>query len=155
MTKRVMVDLSATLLHHGHINLINKANELGDVIVGLTTDEDIKRTKGYQPELSYEERKQIMLAINHVKEVVPSKWLIDDDYLIEHNIDLLLHGDDNVNDLPEEKLVIVPRTEGISSSEIRKRVINSLIEINTQNHNANDKVMESFLKTIKIYFKMD
>lgn len=155
MTKRVMVDLSATLLHHGHINLINKANELGDVIVALTTDEEIKKTKGYPPELSYEERKQIMLAIGHVKEVVPCKWLIDDDYLAEYNIDLLVHGDDNVNDVSKEKLVIFPRTEGVSSSDMRIRVINSLISINLNRKDPTAQVSAAFLKSMQEHFKMD
>ena len=31
--KRIMVDMSATLIHHGHIRLLKKASELGEVIV--------------------------------------------------------------------------------------------------------------------------
>lgn len=36
---RVMVDMSATLLHHGHIRLLKKAHEIGQVVVALTTDD--------------------------------------------------------------------------------------------------------------------
>ena len=36
---RVMVDMSCTLLHHGHVRLLQKAAQYGDVIVALTTDE--------------------------------------------------------------------------------------------------------------------
>ena len=32
MTKRIMVDMSATLIHHGHIRLLKKASEFGEVI---------------------------------------------------------------------------------------------------------------------------
>lgn len=39
---RVMVDMSATLIHHGHIRLLKKAAEIGDVVVALTTDDEIK-----------------------------------------------------------------------------------------------------------------
>ena len=35
---RIMVDMSATLIHHGHIQLFRKAAELGDVVVALTSD---------------------------------------------------------------------------------------------------------------------
>ena len=52
---RVMVDMSATLIHHGHIRLLKKAAEIGDVVVVLTTDEEIKKKKGYTPELSFEQ----------------------------------------------------------------------------------------------------
>ena len=36
---RVMVDMSATLIHHGHIRLLKKAAEIGEVVVALTSDE--------------------------------------------------------------------------------------------------------------------
>lgn len=155
MAKRVMVDVSVTLLHHGHIRLFQKASELGDVIVALTTDEEVKKTKGYYPELSYKEREEIMRSIRYVKDVVPCPWLIDDDYLKTHNIDLLVHGDDNTNQIPEEKLIIFPRTKGVSSSDMRIRVINSLISINLNKNDPTSQVSVDFLESIKKHFKMD
>ena len=44
---RVMVDMSATILHHGHIRLLKKAKELGDVIVALALDSEIKLFKKF------------------------------------------------------------------------------------------------------------
>ena len=117
--KRVMVDMSCTLLHHGHIRLLEKAADLGHVIVALTTDKEILEEKGYTPELSFEERREILLAIKYVSEVIPSKWLLDNQYIVENKIDILVHGDDNSNDISACELVIFPRTEGISSSKIR------------------------------------
>ena len=121
--KRVMVDMSCTLLHHGHIRLLRKAANLGSVIVALTIDDEILTKKGYTPELSFEERKEILLAIKYVSDVIPSKWLLDDDYISENNIDILVHGDDNSNEITACELVIFPRTEGISSSDLRQRSI--------------------------------
>lgn len=43
---RVLVDMSLTLFHHGHVRLLRKAAELGHVTVALTVDEEIKRVKG-------------------------------------------------------------------------------------------------------------
>ena len=43
INKRIMVDMSATLIHHGHVRLLREASKLGSVIVGLTTDEEIRR----------------------------------------------------------------------------------------------------------------
>jgi len=119
--KRVMVDMSCTLLHHGHIRLLRKAADLGRVIVALTTDDEILMKKGYMPELSFAERKEILLAIKYVSEVIPSKWLLDDDYIRENKIDILVHGDDYSNEITACELVIFPRTLGVSSSDIRKR----------------------------------
>ena len=36
-----MVDMSATLLHHGHIRIIKEAAKHGKVIIALTSDEEI------------------------------------------------------------------------------------------------------------------
>lgn len=129
--KRIMVDMSATLIHHGHTRILRAAAELGYVIVALTTSEEIRRKKGYEPELSYEERKEILEAIRYVDEVVPSPWMLDDAFLDEHRIDLLVHGHDNSNRVRPERLVILPRTEGISTSELRERVVRVLEEKGT------------------------
>jgi len=119
--KRIMVDMSATLLHHGHIRLLKAAKEFGQVIVALTTDDEIKKKKGYVPELDFSQRKEILEAIRYVDEVVPCNWLLTDEFLKEHSIDYLIHGDDNSNDIPKEKLIILPRTEGVSSNSIREK----------------------------------
>ena len=120
--KKVMVDMSCTLIHHGHIRLLQKAADLGNVIVALTTDDEILMKKGYTPELSFDERKEILLAIKFVSDVLPSKWLLDDEYIRENKIDILVHGDDNSNEISACEVVIFSRTEGVSSSAIRRRV---------------------------------
>ena len=63
MDKRILVDMSLSIVHHGHIRLLKKASELGYVIVALCSDEEILKAKGFKPLLSFEERKEIALAI--------------------------------------------------------------------------------------------
>lgn len=154
---RVMVDMSATLLHHGHIRLLKKASEIGDVVVALTTDEEIKKKKGYIPELSYEQRKEIMESIKYVSEVVPCPWLIDENFINQHHCDLLVHGADNSNQIPEKRLVIFPRTRGISSSMLRERVLDCLIEMNLEvsSSKASDKVAQFIIECIKKEFRLE
>ena len=118
---RIMADMSATLIHHGHIRLLRKAHELGDVIVALTTDDEVLAHKGYWPELDWEARREILLAIRYVSEVVPSPWKLDEGFLDQHAIDLLVHGGENFNDVPAERLVLFPYTEGVSSRDLRRR----------------------------------
>lgn len=125
-SQRIMVDMSATLLHHGHVRLLEKAGALGTVVVALTTDEDVLRAKGYHPELGFAERKELVEAIRFVDEVVPSPWLIDDAFLDANRIDLLVHGHDNTNLVSPHRLLLFERTEGISSSILRQRVLNVL-----------------------------
>ena len=124
MTKRVLVDMSLTMLHHGHIRILEKASKLGFVVVALCTDEEIFKAKGFRPMLTFEHRKEIALAIRYVQEVVECKWLIDEAFLDKHNIEFLVHGDDNVNPVPPERIVIYPRTIGISSTQLRLNSLN-------------------------------
>lgn len=125
---RIMVDMSATLIHHGHTRLIKKASELGSVIIGLTTDKEILIHKGYSPEISYENRKEILEAISNVSEVVPVSWLIDDKTLDKYKIDFLVHGDDNSNLVSDKKLKSFKRTDNISSSNIRSNAMRSIAQ---------------------------
>lgn len=124
-----MVDMSATLIHHGHIRILKAAKECGTVIVALTTDEEIRIKKGYMPELDFAERCEILESIKYVDEVVPCNWLIDDDFLDLHRIDQLVHGHDNSNPIRQERLLILPRTGGISSTLLRSRVLKSVADI--------------------------
>tara|TARA_B100001093_G_C26805257_1_gene1005180 strand:- start:1009 stop:1416 length:408 start_codon:yes stop_codon:yes gene_type:complete len=121
--KRILVDMSATLIHHGHIRLLKRASSHGQVVVALTTDDEILKIKGYEPEIPFEERQEILQAMRYVDEVIPAPWLIDNNFLAEHNIDLLVHGDDNSNHVDKDKLLIFPRTQGISSTILRSRVL--------------------------------
>jgi len=132
LEKRIMVDMSSTLIHHGHIRLLKKASKFGKVVVGLTTDDEIIKNKGYQPELDFEYRKEVLESIKYVGEVVAVPWLLDQSILEKFNIDLLVHGEDNSNLIPDSKLKIFPRTEGISSTDIRQNVLRSITQANNQ-----------------------
>jgi cytidyltransferase-like protein len=126
--KRVLVDMSATILHHGHVRLLAKASEYGQVVVALTADSEILSKKGYTPEIAFEGRREILESIKYVHEVISSPWLIDERFLDIHNIDYLVHGHDNSNPVAKEKLIIFPRTEGISSTKIRSAVLRAVSE---------------------------
>lgn len=127
--KRIMVDMSATLIHHGHIRLLRAAKQYGYVIVALTRDEEILAKKGYEPELDFASRSEVLQAIRYVDEVVPSPWLVEESFLDLHRIDLLLHGSDNSNPISSERLLMIPRTKGVSSSMLRGKVLKALSEI--------------------------
>ncbi len=124
-----MVDMSATLIHHGHIRILKAAKKLGTVVVALTIDKEIISKKGYAPELSFEERAEILEAIKYVDEVVPCKWLLDEAFLDFHDIDLLVHGHDNSNFINPGRLLILPRTKGVSSNLLRSRVLKSVAQL--------------------------
>ena len=93
----------------------------------------LKSKKNYDPELNFHERKEIIESIKYVTEVIPSPWLITNEFLNNHSIDLLIHGNDNENPIKPDKLLIVKRTKGISSSLLRKRVLYNLRQGQNEN----------------------
>ena len=133
--KVVLVDMSATIIHHGHIRLLKKASKIGLVTIALTIDEEILKYKGYNPELNFQERKEILESIKYVDKVIPSPWKLDLDFFKNTGADFLIHGNDNKNDIPKKYLKIYNRTEGVSSSIIRDKVIMTI----AQKKDFNDK----------------
>ncbi len=132
--KIVLVDMSATIIHHGHIRLLKKASQLGSVTIALTIDEEILEYKGYYPELNFQERKEILESIKYVNKVIPSPWRLDLDFFKNTGADFLIHGNDNKNDIPKKYLKIYKRTEGISSSIIRDKVMKAIAQKNNLNN---------------------
>ncbi|MAV05556.1 MAG: cytidyltransferase [Candidatus Pelagibacter sp.] len=120
--KRIMVDLTCSILHHGHIRLLKKASKIGRVVVALTSDDDIKKVKKFTSPLNFSQRKEILLSIKYVYQVVKSKWSITDSFLKKHNIDFLVHGNDNRNKISTKYLKIFSRTKKISSTLIRSKI---------------------------------
>jgi phosphoenolpyruvate mutase len=91
--KKVYLAMSADIIHHGHINVINEAACLGEVTVGLLTDETIASYKR-PPLLTYEQRKKIIENIKGVHRVVPQDSIDYTDNLMELRPDIVVHGDD-------------------------------------------------------------
>jgi len=90
---KVYVAMSADLIHPGHLNIIKKAKEYGDVTLGLLTDKTIASYKRL-PFLSYEQRKIIVESIKGVKEVIPQETLDYVPNLLKLKPDYVVHGDD-------------------------------------------------------------
>lgn len=110
--KTVYIAISADILHHGHVNLIKKAAEYGELIVGVLTDEAVATYKRF-PVISYDERKFIIENIDGVSKVVPQKTLDYTENLRKYKSDYVFHGDD--------------WKEGVQS-KIRQDVIDTLKE---------------------------
>lgn len=131
MKKQVYIGMSADLIHMGHLNIINKAAELGEVTVGLLTDEAIASYKRL-PFMSFHERKAVVSAIKGVAHVVPQTTLDYVPNLEKIRPNIVVHGDDwregvqsktrqrVINVLKEwgGELVEVPYTQGISSTRL-------------------------------------
>lgn len=113
------------LLHYGHIRLLERAKALGDyLIVGITSD-DYDKTRGkINNQQSLIERIAAVKATGIADEIVVEEYegqKIDD--IRRLGVDIFTVGSDWVGkfDYLNEycKVVYLPRTEGVSSSEIR------------------------------------
>ena len=115
------------LLHHGHIRLLERAKALGDyLIVGVTSDDfDLRRGK-INNQQNLIERMAAVEATGLADMVIVEEYegqKIDD--IIKYSVDIFTVGSDwkgkfdyldNYCDV-----VYLPRTEGVSSSEIRDK----------------------------------
>ena len=134
--KKVYVGLAVDIIHEGHINILKKANTLGDVTVGLLTDEAIASYKNI-PHLDFKRRKIIIQNIKYVKKVIPQDTL---DYVPNLNLlkpDFVVHGDDwkiGVQKKTRERVIntlkkwsgklIEPKyTKNISSTIIKRKIL--------------------------------
>jgi len=91
--EKVYLAMGTDIIHHGHINVIEKARELGEVTVGILTDEVIASYKRY-PMLSYDQRKKIIENIKGVDNVVKQEELDYTPTLKELKPDYVVHGKD-------------------------------------------------------------
>ena len=73
-SKKVYIAMSADFIHDGHINVIETGAKLGEVIIGLLTDEAIATYKR-APLLDYNTRKRIFENIKGVSEVIEQDTL--------------------------------------------------------------------------------
>ena len=91
--KTVYIAMSADLITPAHVNLIQEARAMGEVVIGLLIDSAIA---GYQrlPYMRYEQRKVILENIVGVKEVVPQDTLDYVPNLLRIKPDYVLHRDD-------------------------------------------------------------
>lgn len=121
------------VLHRGHVDYLDAARRMGDVlIIGLNSDESVRRLKGAgRPIVTEEDRVAVLSALASVDHVV----LFSEDtplLLIEAiRPDVLVKGGDYV---PDEivgaaavrsyggEVVVAPKTEGVSTSGIIERI---------------------------------
>lgn len=137
MGLRVYTGGTFDLLHKGHVNFLRRCSEFGSVTVALNTDEFIEAYKGKAPVMSYDERAEVLLGLRYVDEVVPNVGGADSRISIElSSPDVIAIGSDwarkdyykqmmFTQDWLDERgimLLYIPYTDGISSTDIKRRL---------------------------------
>lgn len=134
------------LFHSGHVNLLRRCSDLGDIVyVSLLSDACIEEYRGKKPIMSFDERKSVLESckyVSHVFEgnnkktkeeinelintyedaetfyvVIGSDWAKKDIYT-QYNVD---------KTWLDQYLIYLPYTDFISSTEIKERIHDEII----------------------------
>lgn len=131
------------LFHIGHLNMFRRAKELCDyLIVGVVTDEGVKKFKRVEPFIPFEERIEMVRSCRYVDEAVNIPLMMGSTETAWKTLhfDVQFSGSDYINDpawlsakrfLEEHgaELVFFPYTKQTSSTKI-KALINKELEKN-------------------------
>lgn len=126
------------LFHIGHLNLLKRAKEQCNyLIVGVVSDEGVRNHKRSNPEISFEERIEIVRACRYVDEAVeiPLNHGGTDEAYRRYQFDVQFSGSDYINDpgwIANKEflqkhgadLIFFPYTESISSTKLKEIIRN-------------------------------
>ena len=91
--KQVYICFSTDIIHNGHLSILKKAAALGEVTVGILTDEVVASYKHY-PLIPLDERIAMFESLKYVNRVVVQESLDYTDILNQLKPDIVVHGDD-------------------------------------------------------------
>jgi glycerol-3-phosphate cytidylyltransferase len=130
---------SFDLFHRGHLNLLQKAKQLCDLLyVGVNTDKLIENYKGKSPIYNQNDRVEIVESLEIVDGVILCDTLDKEDAYQKIKFDKLFIGSDwegskrwnETEEMMKKKnveVIYLPYTEGISSSIIREKMMEESI----------------------------
>ncbi len=126
------------IIHPGHIHLLKKAKDLGDLlIVGINSDDSVKKIKGEKrPVMGEMERAEVLSAIRYVDYVTvfPEETPLETIKVIRPHV--LVKGGDWTpetvigKELVESyggKVVIIPYRDGYSTTSIIEKIWKSQV----------------------------
>lgn len=156
--KKVITYGTYDVLHYGHINILRRAKELGDyLIVGVTSDNFDKERGKLNVRNNVLERVEAVRATGYADKIIIEDYIgqkIDD--IQKYDVDIFCLGSDwegKMDYLNEYcKVVYLPRTEGISSTQIRSEsTIDIKVGIIGTSRIANRFILEaSFVNNVNV-----
>ena len=133
MSKTVITFGTFDVFHVGHLRVIERAAALGDrLVVGVSADALNERKKGRAPVFSEQERLEIVAALKAVDAVFLEESLEQKrDYILEHNADVLVMGDDWAGRFDEFgdvcEVHYLERTPAISTTALIEKISSSAV----------------------------
>ena len=132
------------LFHAGHVKFLHQckriAGEGGKVVVSLNTDQFIRDYKGKAPIMPFHERAEVLRACRYVDEVIQNYGNADSKIaILKVKPNFVVIGDDWARkdyyaqmqftqdwlDGNKIQLIYVPYTIGVSSTDIKARIVNN------------------------------
>ena len=102
--KKVYTCFCTSFIHKGHLNIIARARELGEVTVGVLSDAAMIRYDRF-PSCSFEERLAAARSIEGVARVIVQNDMMYDSVIADLHPDFVIHGDNWCN--PESPLHVI------------------------------------------------
>ena len=125
MKKIILTYGTFDLFHIGHLRLLTRLRELGDeLIVGVSTD-NFNDKKGKKSFIRFEDRIEIIGSLKVVDFAIPeNSWEQKFEDIKKYDVSIFGMGHDWEGKFDDLKslcqVVYLPRTSGISSTEIKK-----------------------------------
>lgn len=130
---RVLVQGAFDIIHVGHVKTLEFAKAKGDyLIVALNTNELIASYKRREAVMSWDDKRDILLALRCVDEVVPAPYFSPLLLLMDHHVDVYVVAQEWESSKAAEiaymnrhgaRVVISPRFTTFSTTEIKARLL--------------------------------
>jgi glycerol-3-phosphate cytidylyltransferase len=120
------------LFHSGHVRLLRAARALGDRVVVVVNGDRLTSSYKRTPIMNEDDRMEMVEACRYVDHAEVSNNYSIRDAVVRHGVTQIVHGDDweiesykrqiccddDFLDLHNARLVLLPYTQGISTSDI-------------------------------------
>ena len=127
--KKIIIGLTCgvyDLFHYGHVRMLQSAKALCDkLIVGLSSDELVKKYKNKNTFIKYNGRKEVLDSCMHVDLVIKQNYLDKVELIKKTKADILIVGDDWYGDKNWKKyeqhinkIIYLPYTKTVSTTKI-------------------------------------
>ncbi len=113
------------LFHIGHLRLLERISNMAEKVIVAVSSDEFNALKGKKCAISYENRRDIIAALRVVDKVIKEEcWEQKVDDIRREKCDVFVMGDDwkgKFDFLKTEcDVLYLPRTQGVSSSEIKE-----------------------------------
>ncbi len=122
--KTVLTYGTFDLFHIGHVRLLRRLKELGDRLIVAASSDEFNKLKGKRCIIPFEQRVEILRSVKYIDLVIPEhNWEQKESDIRQYDVNIFAMGEDwkgkfdHLKDLCE--VIYLPRTGGISSSEIK------------------------------------